>query len=305
LLDAASGSKYPDLSPGRQETALNMTIMEHSFVQLSEVRLHYVRQGGGPLLVLLHGFPDNWRIWRRQIDYLSQYFEVVAPDLRGYDQSDRPQGLDAYRSDRLANDIAELIVSMGVGRAFVAGHDWGGALAWTLAGQRPDLVERLSILNCPHPAAFARHLLTSPNQLKRSWYIFYFQLPWLPEWTLRRNLRAMLKKGYKLNSTDPGAFTEEDLEQSALALEAPGALTAALNYYRAALRRPGPVRLPIRVPTQIIWGQKDAALDMRLSWLSAKHVEAPLQLNLLPEAGHWVQVDAAHEVNSLLRSYFS
>lgn len=278
--------------------------MEHAFAQLSEVRLHYVRQGGGPLLVLLHGFPDSWRIWRRQIDYLSQYFEVVAPDMRGYDQSDRPKGLDAYTSERVAGDIAELIVSLGAGRAYVAGHDWGGAIAWTLAGLRPDLVERLSILNCPHPSAFARHLLTSPTQLMRSWYIFYFQLPWLPEWTLRRNLRKFLKSAYRLNSTDPGAFTEEDVEQAAAALEAPGALSAAINYYRAAARRPGPAHLPIRVPTQILWGQKDTALDMHMSWMSARHVEAPFQLNLFPDAGHWVQVDAANEVNMHLRTYF-
>lgn len=271
--------------------------MESTYVQLSEVRLHTMQSGSGAPLVLLHGFPDHWRVWTRQLEELSQHYRVVAPDLRGYNLSERPTGIQSYQAERVAQDIAELIESLG-GPVFLAGHDWGGLISWILTARRPELIRRVAVLNCPHPSAFRRHLLTNPAQWRRSWYMAFFQLPWLPERVLKRRLRALLRRGSR-------HFTPEHIEATASALEQPGALKAALNYYRAAARRKkGPPLPKIQVPTQLVWGTDDQALGPELALSSARYVESLFQLSFVPGAGHWVQVDAASLVNAQLLTFF-
>src|SRR5262245_58570023 len=157
----------------------------HRFAVVNSVRLHYAEAGEGPLVVLLHGFPEFWYSWRHQIKGLAAAgFRVIAPDLRGYNESDKPPGIASYRLELLTQDIVELIQHAGEKRAHVVGHDWGGGIAWWLAMQNPQVVERLVILNAPHPVAFFREL-RRPAQLLKSWYMFFFQLPWLPEVMLR------------------------------------------------------------------------------------------------------------------------
>ena len=273
---------------------------------MNGVRLHWVESGSGPLVVLLHGFPDCWLTWRRQMPALAAAgFRVVAPDLRGYNLSGKPRGVAAYRVEALATDVAELVGRLGASRASVVGHDWGGAVAWNLPRYFPDLVERLVVLNSPHPAAFQRELLTLA-QLRRSWYVFLFQLPWLPEALLRSRRAGFVKRLLRDDPVRPGAFTREEIEQLREAILVPGALTAALNYYRAAFRpgvaalRPRPGR--IGCPTLVVWGERDrylgpALLDGLDRWV------ADLTVVRIPDASHWVHADAPERVNELLVAF--
>jgi pimeloyl-ACP methyl ester carboxylesterase len=266
------------------------------------VSLHYVEAGSGPLLVLLHGFPEFWYSWRHQISALARAgFRVLAPDLRGYNESDKPAGVESYRVERLASDVLGLIRHAGERRAAVAGHDWGGGIAWHLAMQHPEAVNRLVILNSPHPAPFRRELRTL-GQLLRSWYIFFFQLPGLPEWLFRAGNFALLERTLRREPVRRDAFLAEDIRLYKQALGRPGALTAAINYYRALFRHSGRLLGQMRtidVPTLLIWGEKDPYLGMRLTeglqpWVPRLRVER------IADASHWVQCDAPERVNRLM-----
>ena len=198
--------------------------MREGYAELGTVRLHYVEQGEGPLVVLLHGFPEFWFGWRHQLGPLAEAgFRVVAPDMRGYNLSSKPPRVSDYTLDVLARDVRDLIAERGEESACVAGHDWGGAVAWAAAMYHPEAVRRLAILNAPHPRAFAR-ALRDPRQLAKSWYMGFFQLPFLPEQLGRRVF--------------PRGFPEEVRDRYEAAYDQPGALTAMLNYYRALPRRP-------------------------------------------------------------------
>jgi len=269
------------------------------------VKLHYVEAGEGPLVVLLHGFPEFWYSWRNQITPLAQAgFHVVAPDMRGYNLSDKPQGWRAYDTGLLADDIAGLIRSFGEQSAYVVGHDWGAAVAYAVAMYHPDVVRRLAILNVPHPARMLEGFRTL-KQLRKSWYMFFFQIPWLPEYVVRRDGYAFGKRSLRADSKK--AFSDEDLERYVEAWSQPGALTSAINYYRAALRRsPGKAMAqmkPIEAQTLVIWGMLDRHLGSELAepapeWVSNVRVER------IPEATHWVQHDAPERVNELLVEFF-
>ncbi|HEU4973816.1 MAG TPA: alpha/beta hydrolase [Baekduia sp.] len=273
----------------------------HRTVDLGEVRLHYVEEGHGPLVVLLHGFPEFWYSWRHQIPALAHAgFRVVAVDQRGYGGSDKPRRWQDYRIETLAGDIAALIAALGEERAHVVGHDWGAAVAWMTATLHPERVDRLAALNVPHPARMFEGLRT-PQQLAKSWYMFFFQLPWLPETLFTRGGRRALQGAYR--DARPGAFTDEDLDRYADALLAPGAMKAAIDWYRAALRR-DPRRTtgqmgPIEAETLVIWGERDRFLGAELAEPPAKLVPHARVVRL-PDASHWVQHDAPEEVNRLL-----
>ena len=199
------------------------------------IRLHYVEAGSGPLVILLHGFPEFWYSWRHQIGPLAEAgYHVVAPDMRGYDLSDRPQSWRSYDAGLIAEDIAGLIHSFGEEQAYVVGHDWGAAIAYTLAMAHPEVVRRLAILNVPHPARMAEGFRTL-KQLRKSWYMFFFQIPRLPEYMFSREDFSFAKRSLRSDAKD--AFTDEDLERYVEAWSQPGALTGMINYYRAALRR--------------------------------------------------------------------
>jgi pimeloyl-ACP methyl ester carboxylesterase len=266
------------------------------------VSLHYVEAGSGPLVVLLHGFPECWYSWRHQVPALARAgFRVLAPDLRGYNESDRPAGVESYRLECLAADVCGLIRHAGERQAAVAGHDWGGGIAWHLAMHHPEAVERLIVLNAPHPAAFRRELRTV-GQLLRSWYILFFQLPWLPELLFRAGNFALLERTLKRDPVRPSAFTAEDIRFYKQALARPRALTAALNYYRALFRHSRRLLRSVRrvdVPTLLIWGERDRYLGLRLTeglqrWVSHLRVER------LADASHWVQSDAPERVSRLM-----
>jgi epoxide hydrolase 4 len=272
-----------------------------SYAEVNGIRLHYVEAGVGPLVVLLHGFPEFWYGWRHQIPALAQAgFHVVAPDMRGYNLSEKPVGWRAYDADPLAGDIAALIRHFGVERAHLVGHDWGAEVAYLTAMRHPELVRRLAILNVPHPARMLEGLRTV-KQLRKSWYMFFFQIPWLPEWLAARDNFSLGKRSLRADS--PDAFSDSDLERYVEAWSQPGALTGMINYYRAVLRQSPRKALartsPIDVPVLVIWGERDSYLGSELAQPNPKWVPN-VRVERLPQATHWVQHDAPERVNELL-----
>ncbi len=273
------------------------------YVSIQNLRFHYVEAGTGPLVLLLHGFPEFWYAWRHQIPALAQAgFRAIALDLRGYNESAKPVGRQHYWIETLTDDVLGLIQALGQQRCAVIGHDWGGAIAWHLAMRYPQTVEKLIVLNAPHPYCFFRELPTL-RQLRKSWYMFFFQLPWLPEKLLRAGDYAVLAHLLRHDPARPGTFTEADIACYKLALAQPGALTATINYYRVLLSRhlfqlKRQIR-PIEAPTLLIWGEQDRYLGLDLIKGLAPWVPN-LQIERIPEASHWVQADAPGRVNRLI-----
>jgi pimeloyl-ACP methyl ester carboxylesterase len=285
------------------------TDLRDGYAELGEVRLHYVEAGAGPLVVLLHGFPEFWYGWRSQIPALAQAgFRVVAPDMRGYNVSSKPSGVAAYDVARLAADIRDLIRDRGAERALLAGHDWGAAVAWVTAMNHPDVVERLAILNVPHPRRMSKALRSSPKQMAKSWYMFVFQIPWLPERVLRANRYQLFIRLSFGSANRADAFSAEDTDRYVEAWSHPGALTAMINYYRAALRQtPRRAESRMRVveaPTRVIWGERDRYLGAELAEPDGRDVPNLERVVRLPEASHWVQHEEPERVAELLIEFF-
>jgi epoxide hydrolase 4 len=266
----------------------------------------------GKLVLLLHGFPDFWYGWRHQIAPLAQAgFHVVVPDQRGYNLSDKPNGVPAYQIGRLAKDVIGLLDALGVQEACIAGHDWGAAVAWETAMRYPERVKKLAILNVPHPDVMQRHLRGSWGQMRKSWYIFFFQIPWLPEAMLSGrgygNLIQLLKRSGKA-----GTFDERDLPAYIQAWSQPGALTAMINWYRAVLRggvtstglveKKGARR--VKPPALILWGKRDVALSSEMVQPSLELCDQG-RLVFFDQATHWVQLDEAGAVTHHLLEFFA
>ncbi len=280
---------------------------ESQFVAANGVQLHTVMAGpkDGKLVVLLHGFPECWYSWRRQIAALARAgYRVAAPDQRGYNLSDKPLDRRSYRVDQLTADICELVQALGHKQAIIVGHDWGGVAAWAFAMRYPHMVDKLVVMNAPHPAAFARELRSNPAQRLKSWYIAFFQLPWLPEALLGLAPMASTRLFLQRTAVRAGAFPEADLNVMASALAQPGALTAMLNWYRAAFERmSSPLRSQvIEAPTLLIWAENDVALGKSLTYDMADWVPN-LRVHYIPHCGHWVQNEAPDEVNAQLLDF--
>src|ERR687894_606750 len=280
--------------------------LTHRYAHLGDVRLHYVEAGEGPLVLLLHGFPQFWYEWRYQIPALVEAgFRVVAPDMRGYNLSDKPSGVRAYRLELLARDVERLILACGERTAAVVGHDWGAIVAWIAAMRHSERVWRHAILNVPHPARIGDVLL-SPGQLLRSSYVFFFQIPRLPEEVIRAGDFALLRSALRRDPVRPGALTTEDIERYVEAMARPGALTATLNYYRALLRNPRETQAlleRIEAPVLVIWGERDRFLSRSLAEPPPLWVPNLLHVERLPDASHWVAEDRPREVTTLLLDF--
>jgi len=273
---------------------------------INGVNLHVVMAGpsNGPLVLLLHGFPEFWYGWRRQIPALAAAgYQVWAPDQRGYNRSDKPAGVAAYDIETLAKDIVGLIDASGRDQAYLVGHDWGAAVAWWVAGRYPERVKKLGILNVPHPAVMQRAVWEDAEQRRKSWYIFFFQLPWLPEKSLGNHHYANAIRALQ-SSSRRGTFHADDLAAYRQAWSQPGALTGMLNWYRAAVRNQGMgVTLGrIHVPTLLIWGANDVALSRRMAQPSIEFCDDG-HLVFLEEASHWVQHEEPETVNRLLLEF--
>jgi pimeloyl-ACP methyl ester carboxylesterase len=280
--------------------------MRHETVSANGLRFHVAIEGEGPLVLLLHGFPQCWYSWRRQLPALAaKGFRVAAPDLRGYGDSDKPRGVLNYRIDHLTADVAGLIGALGYEKAAVVGHDWGGGVAWAAALEYPKLVDRLAVLNCPHPKLFLRALRTNRAQLKRSWYIGFFQLPWLPEAVLKRDTGGLIAG----SAVRKEAFTQEDRAYYTEAFRKPGAATGSLNYYRAMVWDPSVAKAitkderKIASPTLVIWGDQDQALGKELTEGMEPLFSGPLAIRHVPDASHWIHEEQPELVNGLLADF--
>jgi len=277
--------------------------LEHSYIETNGICLHVVQAGpkSGIPVILLHGFPEFWYGWRKQIPALVEAgCRVIVPDQRGYNLSDKPKGVKSYHVSSLVEDILGLINALEYEKVNLVGHDWGGGVAWTLANKYPERLHRLGIMNVPHPAVMRRFLLRDFEQIRRSWYVFLFQLPWLPETGLKRDdWRGLI--GSLRNTSKPNSFTDEDILKYKEAWSQPGALTAMINWYRALIR--SMPKLPdnprIQVRTLMMWGMQDFALSHRMARPSMDYVNDG-NLILFPEATHWLHLDAAEEVNHYL-----
>jgi pimeloyl-ACP methyl ester carboxylesterase len=286
------------------------TDIRHGYAQVGDVRLHYAECGEGErLVVLLHGFPECWYSWRHQLKALGGRYRVVAPDMRGYNLSDKPGRVEDYRMPRLVDDVTGLIRHFGAREAAVVGHDWGGAVAWAVAQYYPDYVWKLASLQTPPPAVWARNF--SLKQLLRSWYMLFFQLPSIPEWWVARDDFAGLARTLRSTSR-PGTFGDADIEVLKEAARRPGALTAAINYYRANLRaflgrgfREREVRKHerVRVPALFVYGERDFAIVPETVAGVGDYVDAPYTELRLKLSGHWVQQESPAEVNAALLSF--
>lgn len=259
----------------------------HGFARSGDVKIHYVTAGSGPLVVLIHGFPDYWYTWRAQMPALAEKFQVVAIDQRGYNRSDKPEGVEAYAIDNLVADVAAVMRHLGRDRATVVGHDWGGAVAWRFALAHPELIERLVVLNLPHPNGLARELATNPEQRDNSAYARFFQTAQAASLVKPEALVAWVK--------DPAA------REKYLAAMKRSSLEGMLAYYKANYPRepytipadPGP---KVACPVLLIHGLEDKALlpgALNDTW---KWIDAELTLVTIPGADHFVQHDAADTV---------
>ncbi|MEX2080899.1 MAG: alpha/beta hydrolase [Dehalococcoidia bacterium] len=274
--------------------------IDHQYADINGIRMHYVEAGQGEPVVFLHGFPESWYSWRHQLAALQHHYHVIAPDLRGYNET---EARGPYDTETLQDDVEALIRHLGHDGAHIIAHDWGGMIAWLLAIKRPALVRSLVVCNLPHPEAFRKNS-RSFRQLRKSWYVFFFQLPWLPERFLRRddyrNLARVL-----IRDCRPGTFTRDDVKHFLESWRRQG-LGPGVNWYRALLRKgtgvPSPVPT-VTAPTTLIWGENDRALGKELND-GTEDLVTDLTVHFLPNASHWVQQEEPALVNRYILEHF-
>ncbi|MDQ3800060.1 MAG: alpha/beta hydrolase [Acidobacteriota bacterium] len=281
---------------------------DFGYAQIGGVRLHYAKAGEGErLVILLHGFPECWYSWRHQLAALSDEYTVVAPDLRGYNLSEKPTKVSDYDIEKLADDVIGLIHHFGREQAAVIGHDWGAGIMWSLAANHPEYLWKAGSLQVP-PASVMRKNF-SLRQLLASWYMFFFQLPFLPEKLLKARDFALLENALKNTTVENGVFTDEDIAVYKKAWNEPFALTAMINYYRANV----PKRFfykpetdsKIKVPTVFIYGEQDQALLPETVRGIGEVMDAPFEEFHIPTSAHWVQQEAADAVTEILREFLA
>ncbi|WP_230392273.1 alpha/beta fold hydrolase [Pontibacter sp. FD36] len=281
-----------------------MTKLQHHYFDLPDVRLHAVRAGdeAGETLMFLHGFPEHWYGWHRQLDFFAAAgYDVVAPDQRGYNLSSKPKVVKAYTLDKLTGDIVRLISQLGKEQVVLVGHDWGGMVAWTLAMHFPHLLRKLVILNIPHPAIMQEHLRKNPKQMLRSWYAAFFQLPLLPEQAAQAfDFKALSQA--MTGTSRPHTFSEEDLAIYKEGWQQPNALTSMINWYRAFRHNPLDLSSTIEVPTLMIWGKEDTALGAEMAEPSIAFCPKG-RLVFLDEATHWLHHEQPDRVNQEILTF--
>ncbi len=280
------------------------------YVTANGLRFEVDMCGSGKKLALcLHGFPEHAYSWRHQLPMLAEMgYLAWAPNLRGYGNTSRPVGVANYAMPHLLADVAGIIDASGAEEVVLIAHDWGGVIAWEFALRNIRPLKRLVVMNIPHPKMFAREIRTWA-QLKRSWYIFFFQLPWLPEWALGRDGAKGIGEAFRGMAVDKSRFPDAVLDVYRRNASQPGALTAMINYYRAIFRGGAQPEQPrirgkLDVPTLMIWGEQDTALGKELTYGTENLVE-DFTIHYLPGVSHWVQQEAPEKVNEILRGWLS
>lgn len=283
-----------------------MTTYQHTYIETNGIRMHVVLAGpqDGPPLILLHGFPEYWGGWRKNIPALAAAgYRLIIPDQRGYNLSDTPNDVQSYALDELCKDILGLLDHFGIQQTYLVGHDWGAAVAWTMAVQSPDRIKKLGILNVPHPAAMMKYIRKSPRQMLKSWYIGFFQIPGLAGWLMSLNNFAGVINMLRASSK-AGTFSETELDEYRKAYTNAGGLGGMINWYRAILRfRPSlPRDVRVKMPVLILWGKQDLALSYEMAEQSLRYCEGG-RLVAFDDATHWVQHDEVENVNRELIAF--
>jgi len=279
----------------------------HQFATVAGVKLHYVEKGdkSKPLLLLVHGFPSFWYCWHHQLRDLSKDYWVVAVDMRGYGESDKPAGREMYARELVAGDLARLVAELGRTSCVVAAHDWGGIVAYTLAEKHPSVVDKLIIVNAPHMHDIRELQLHSWDQLQRSWYVFVFQLPWLGETMLGMDGCAALDQMFTRHTATPEQFPQDLVDAHKWTFGQPGALTPPLNYYRQNFEPTlpdKPMPPPLACPLLVLWGENDAALSPLLATMPARYSDN-LKVRFVKNGSHWVLMEFPDQVNTHIRQF--
>lgn len=280
--------------------------MTSRYATVNGIRLHYITEGEGELVVLLHGFPEFWYGWKNQIPVLAAHYRVVAPDMRGYNLSAKPPKVSDYKIEVLAKDIAELVKALGEEKAILVGHDWGAAVAWAVASLYPEVIKKVAVLNVPHPNEMSRALRGfNFAQWKKSWYIFFFQLPFLPEKVV--GTLNFFKGTFKKMLMKREVISREDISKYVDAYAQPGAVKATISYYRAAFRGfLSPVVMPkVKAPLLMLWGEHDTALGKELTYRTKEYCENTCEVIYDNASGHFIQHDNPGWVNEKLLTFFS
>ncbi|MHA1298592.1 MAG: alpha/beta fold hydrolase [Candidatus Helarchaeota archaeon] len=278
---------------------------KHEYIKTNNIRMHYVTFGQGKLLILLHGFPEFWYSWRFQINELGKYFRVVAPDLRGYNKTDKPKGVENYKINILIQDILGLVEGLEEGKAVIIGHDWGGALSWEFAKCFPKKTEKLVILNCPPISVLQEEILKNKDQARRSQYIMFFQTPEVPEKSFSARNYELLRSTYTNMAIKKELWDDDTLNKYVKALELPS-IACGINYYRASYKFPLSTKqskLKVQCPTLVIWGEQDKALSIKLTEYFSDIVEGTYMIKFIPTAGHWVQLEEPELVNKYILEF--
>ena len=323
----SAGMLLPLVAAPKKDKKKMTPELKDGYAQVNGVRLHYVSAGKGPLIVFLHGFPEFWFEWKNQLAEFGKDHLAVAPDMRGYNLSDKPTDVDQYQMKYLVEDVRALADHFGQKKFVLVGHDWGGAVAWSFAIAHPEYLEKLVIVNAPHPGVFGRELARNPEQQKASQYMLMFRSDKAEE-NLSANNYALLVNIVLGPGLQSGVFTDKDKDAYIAAWSQPGALTGGLNYYRAARVGPpapsapeapasspaqtassgnfalDPSRLMVNVPTLVIWGEKDTALlTGNLDGLD--QFVPRLTIERIPDGSHWVIHEKAAEVNGDIRKFLA
>ena len=280
--------------------------LRERFIETNGIKLHVMEAGpiDGPMIMFLHGFPEFWYAWRKQIGYFAEKgYLVVAPDQRGYNLSDKPKGIASYTSDELAKDAVGIIDAYGRDKIFLVGHDWGAAVSWWVALKYPDRIKKLVIMNVPHPIVMGKTLFSNQKQMEKSWYIFYFQIPGAVEKFASANNYQWPVNLLKETSR-PGAFLPEDLEKYRAAFMQPHAFSSMVNWYRASLQTPSekPASFRITMPILVLWGVNDVAIIPEQAEASMAFCDQG-RLVKFEQASHWVQHEEADKVNALIEEF--
>ncbi|KAL6769987.1 hypothetical protein ACKKBG_A33145 [Auxenochlorella protothecoides x Auxenochlorella symbiontica] len=302
----ASDASARDFVPG----------LHHSWLVANGIRLHTVRAGPStstppkPVMVFIHGFPEAWFSWRHQLEHFKQEYDVVAFDMRGYNESDKPLGIDSYLMRLLVSDVVTIIKSVSPDRQVtLVAHDWGGVIAWVLARAHPELLSHLVVLCAPHPSNFLEKMTTA--QMLKSWYIFFFQVPWIPEAVLSDDNFVFIQKMFtsrKMGLRNRDRISPEEIARYKVAASRPGALTSMINYYRALYRYdpryPKPKKGKLKVPTLLMWAEDDGAFTPKVFEDTEAHVEDLTTIGL-SDCSHWAQQDRPDLVNRHITEFLA